>query len=97
MEKKLLQVQATFKIYSSPPKQVFVGLRGSFSKDGIDELLRSIAVGRGRTEKLTNGLPTIKDVEAWDGLDGKLPEEEDIDLSDIELDDLDEPEKKIEL
>eukprot|EP00111_Clytia_hemisphaerica_P000059 TCONS_00000140-protein len=76
-------------------KKVFVGLRGSFSKDGIDELLRSIAVGRGRTEKLTNGLPSIKAVESWDGLDGKMPEEEDIDLSDIELDDLDdEPKKK---
>jgi len=74
--------------------QVFVGLRGAFSKDGIDELLRSIAVGRGRTEKLSDGLPTIKDAEAWDGQDGKLPEEEDIDLSDIELDDLDDVKKK---
>jgi len=77
-------------------KKVFVILRGSFGKDGIDELLRSIAVGRGRTEKLSQGLPTIKDAEKWDGLDGKLPEEEDIDLSDIELDDL-EPAKKVEL
>lgn len=54
-------------------------------------MLKSIAVGRGRTEKLPNELPTISDVPAWDGLDGKLPEEEDIDLSDI---DLDEPEDK---
>lgn len=74
-------------------KKVYVGLRGSFSKTGIDELLKSIAVGRGRTEKLTNGLPTISDAEAWDGLDGKLPEEEDIDLSDIDLDDLDSDKK----
>jgi len=78
-------------------KKVFVTLRGSFGKEGIDELLRSIAVGRGRTEKLPEGLPAIKDAEAWDGQDGKLPEEEDIDLSDIELDDLDEPAKKVEL
>jgi len=74
-------------------KKVFVGLRGSFSKTGIDELLKAIAVGRGRTEKLTDGLPTISDVEAWDGLDGKMPEEEEIDLSDIELDDLDSDNK----
>lgn len=60
-------------------------------------MLRSIAVGRGRTEKLPEGLPAIKDAEAWDGKDGKLPEEEDIDLSDIDLDDLDEPAKKVEL
>ena len=76
--------------------QIYVGLRGSFSYTGIDELLKSIAVGRGRTEKLPNGLPTISDVSAWDGKDGKLPKEEDIDLSDIELDDLG-TEKKDEL
>ena len=59
-------------------------------------MLRSIAAGRGRTEKLSQGLPAIKNAEPWDGQDGKLPEEEDIDLSDIELDDLDEP-KRVEL
>jgi len=80
-------------------KKVFVLLRGSFSKSGIDELLKSIAVGRGRTEKLTNGLPTLSNAEAWDGKDGQLPEEEDIDLSDVDLDDLDEPatKKNVEL
>lgn len=77
-------------------KKVYVGLRGAFSYSGIDEVLKGIAVGRGRTEQLPNGLPTISDVPKWDGQDGKLPEEEDIDLSDIELDDLDS-EKKDEL
>jgi len=73
-------------------KKVFVTLRGSFSADGIDELLKSIAVGRGRTDKLPNGLPTLSDVEAWDGQDGAMPADEDIDLSDVELDDI-EPAK----
>ena len=71
-------------------------LTGSFGKDGIDELLRSIAVGRGRSRKLAE-LPTISDVAPWDGKDGEMPVEEDIDLSDVELDDLDEEEKKDEL
>jgi len=68
-------------------KKVFVGLRGAFSKEGIDELLRSIAVGRGHTEKLSNGLPELSDVDPWDGKDGELPQEEEIDLSDVDLDD----------
>ena len=76
--------------------QVYVLLKGSFSSDGIDELLRSIAVGRGRTEKLTEGLPTLSDVEPWNGKDGELPAEEEYDLSDVELDDID-AEKKDEL
>jgi len=75
-------------------KKVFVGLKGAFSKEGVDELLKSIAVGRGRTEKLPAGLPTIEKVAAWDGQDGALPEEEDIDLSDVDLEDLDEPKKE---
>merc|ERR1712013_589085 len=77
-------------------KKVFVLLTGSFGKDGIDELLRSIAVGRGRSRKLAE-LPTISDVAPWDGKDGEMPVEEDIDLSDVELDDLDEEDKKDEL
>ena len=38
---------------------------------------------------MDHGLPALSDVPAWDGKDGELPEEEDIDLSDVELDDLD--------
>merc|ERR1711962_253057 len=67
-------------------KKVYVLLRGSFSESGIDELLKAIAVGRGRTEKLPNGLPTIEEVPAWDGQDGQLPEEEPLDLSDLDMD-----------
>ena len=71
-------------------------LTGSFGKEGIDELLRGIAVGRGRTRKLAD-IPSISDVAPWDGKDGEMPVEEDIDLSDVELDDLDDDEKKDEL
>ena len=78
-------------------RQVYVILKGSFSKEGVDELLKGIAVGRGRTEKLPAGLPTIETVPAWDGQDGQLPEEEDIDLSDVDLDDEEEGAKKEEL
>merc|ERR1719318_797658 len=67
-------------------KKVFVLLRGSFSESGIDELLKAIAVGRGRTDSLPNGLPTIEEVPAWDGQDGQLPEEEPLDLSDLDMD-----------
>jgi len=67
-------------------KKVFVLLRGSFSESGIDELLKAIAVGRGRTEQLRDGLPTIEEVPAWDGQDGQLPEEEPLDLSDLDMD-----------
>ena len=35
-------------------------------------------------------LPAAAAVEAWDGKDGELPVEEDIDLSDVDLDDKDE-------
>lgn len=76
-------------------KLQFAPLRGSFGYDGINEFLRDISYGRGRTTPVIGGkLPTIKTVDAWDGKDGVLPEEEDIDLSDVELDD--EP-KKVEL
>ena len=35
-------------------------------------------------------IPKISKVEAWDGKDGELPVEEEIDLSDVDLDDKDE-------
>jgi len=78
-------------------KKVFVHLKGSFSKEGVDELLKSIAVGRGRTEKLTAALPTLSDAPQWDGKDGELPAEEDYDLSDFDMDAEGAEEKKDEL
>lgn len=43
-------------------KQVYVRLRGEFSLSGIDEFLKSIAVGRVRTEMLPQSLPTLATV-----------------------------------
>jgi len=61
---------------------------GSFSFDGINEFLRDLSYGKGRTNPVRGAqLPKIAKVEAWDGKDGELPEEEDIDLSDVDLDD----------
>jgi len=76
-------------------KKIFATLRGAFSYDGINEFLRDTSFGRGRTTPLTSAsLPKAVAVEAWDGKDGELQLEDDIDLSDVELDDLDE---KVEL
>lgn len=72
-------------------KMKYTTLRGSFSKDGINEFLRDISYGRGQTAPLKGAeIPKIYTNEPWDGKDGVLPEEEDIDLSDVILDDKDE-------
>lgn len=72
-------------------KMKYTSLRGSFSKDGINEFLRDISYGRGQTAPVKGAsLPKIYNSEAWDGKDGQLPEEEDIDLSDVDLDEKDE-------
>ncbi|XP_057677977.1 protein disulfide-isomerase A6 [Corythoichthys intestinalis] len=69
-------------------KMKFALLRGSFSETGIHEFLRELSVGRGSTATLAGGvIPKIHTVEPWDGKDGQLPEEEEYDLSDVELDD----------
>ncbi|KAI1895127.1 hypothetical protein AGOR_G00103100 [Albula goreensis] len=74
-------------------KMKFALLRGSFSETGIHEFLRDLSVGRGSTATVGGGaLPKIYAVEAWDGKDGELPVEDDIDLSDVELDDLEKTE-----
>lgn len=66
-------------------------LRGAFSKEGINEFLRDLSYGRGSTAPVRGGeLPKILKIEAWDGKDGELPPEEDIDLSDVDLDSKDE-------
>jgi len=69
-------------------KAKYVLLRGSFSEAGINEFLRDLSVGRGSTAQLPGDkLPKVESVEAWDGKDAKIVEEEDIDLSDVSLDD----------
>ena len=74
-------------------KKMFVLLTGPFEEGGINELLRAVSYGRGRTEPLKGGvLPEIEKREAWDGKDGEVPQEEDYgDLDDV---DMDEPETK---
>ncbi|XP_055710332.1 protein disulfide-isomerase A6 homolog [Phlebotomus papatasi] len=72
-------------------KKKFALLRGSFSREGINEFLRDISYGRGQTAPLPgNGEISVQTAEPWDGKDGQLPEEEDIDLSDVVLDDVKE-------
>ncbi|KAL2099155.1 hypothetical protein ACEWY4_005635 [Coilia grayii] len=69
-------------------KMKFALLKGSFSETGIHEFLRDLSVGRGSTATVGGAaLPKIHTVEPWDGKDGELPQEDDIDLSDVDLDD----------
>lgn len=70
-------------------KMKFALLKGSFSEQGINEFLRELSFGRGSTSPVGGGaIPKIYKVDAWDGKDGELPVEDDIDLSDVELDDI---------
>lgn len=74
-------------------KMKFALLKGSFSEQGINEFLRELSFGRGSTSPVGGGaIPKINTVEAWDGKDGELPVEDDIDLSDVELDDIEKDE-----
>ena len=73
----------------SVKKSKFTVLKGSFSFDGISAFLRELAAGRGSTEPIRGGkLPELSKSEQWDGKDGKLPVEDDMNLDDIELDPL---------
>jgi len=63
-------------------------LRGAFSKDGIYEFLRDLSYGKGNTAPVKGqDISKIRKSVPWDGKDGELPPEEDIDLSDVDLDD----------
>lgn len=54
---------------------------------------RELSFGRGSTAPVGGGaFPAISTREPWDGKDGELPMEDDIDLSDVELDDLERDE-----
>ncbi|CAB3239663.1 unnamed protein product [Arctia plantaginis] len=67
-------------------KLKFSTLRGSFSETGINEFLRDLSFGRGQTAPVRGAeMPAVVAGDAWDGLDGELPPEEDIDLSDVDL------------
>lgn len=54
-------------------------------------IYRDLSYGKGNTAPVKGQeLPKINTIQAWDGKDGVLPEEEDIDLSDVDLDEKDE-------
>jgi protein disulfide-isomerase A6 len=76
----------------SHKKMKYSTLTGSFSYDGLNEFLRDLSYGKGRTTPVRGAaLPKLAKIDAWDGKDGQLPvEEEEYDLSDVELDDKDE-------
>lgn len=64
-------------------------LRGSFSFEGISEFLRDLTYGRGSSLPIRdNALPSVTSSDPWDGKDGEMPDVEDIDLSDVVLDDV---------
>jgi len=65
-------------------KMKYATLTGPFSEVGIQEFVRDVSLGRGATATIQgNGLPEIKDAEPWDGKDGEVPVEEEIDLSEL--------------
>jgi len=75
----------------SHKKMKYSTLTGSFGYDGINEFLRDLSYGKGRTSPVRGAaMPKVSKVDAWDGKDGEMPEEEEIDLSDVDLDDHDE-------
>lgn len=71
-------------------KMMYTVLTGPFSEEGVESFLNGISFGRaGRNSHSLKDdkLPEIVDNEPWDGKDGQLPEEDDIDLSDFKWDD----------
>lgn len=72
-------------------KMKFSLLRGSYSKEGINEFLRDLSYGKGQILPIKGAeLPKINELSGWDGKDGQPIEEEDIDLSDVDMDEKDE-------
>ncbi|VDK84632.1 unnamed protein product [Litomosoides sigmodontis] len=75
-------------------KMKFSMLKGSFGVSGIQEFLRDLSYGKGQTAPMKGAeFPEILSVEPWDGKDGEMPVEEDIDVSDIDLDEEEKPNK----
>ncbi|VBB29750.1 unnamed protein product [Acanthocheilonema viteae] len=75
-------------------KMKFTMLKGSFDVSGIQEFLKGISYGRSQTIPLKGAeLPKILNAEPWDGKDGEMPVAEDIDVSDVDLDEEEKPER----
>lgn len=73
-------------------------MTGSFGKDGISEFLRDVSYGRGKTSSLRgSSFPEADTIKAWDGKDAELPVIDDIDLSDVDLEEDSDTQKKTEL
>lgn len=80
-------------------KGKYVVLKGSFGQEGVSAFLKELAAGR-LTSPLVplagvseGKLPAVVDSAAWDGKDGKLEVVEDIDLSDVNMDESPEGEQ----
>ncbi|KAF1763432.1 hypothetical protein GCK72_011698 [Caenorhabditis remanei] len=79
----------------SPSKMKYATQIGQFSTSGIKEFLNSVNYGKLRVQSvqpahLSNNSLKIVDTEPWDGKDKELPKMEEIDLSDVDLDEKDE-------
>ncbi|XP_039254908.2 protein disulfide-isomerase A6-like [Styela clava] len=71
-------------------KKFYTVLTGPFNNDGIESFLNGISYGRaGRNSHALpdSQLPNVVDCSPWDGKDGQLPQEEEVDLSDFKWDD----------
>ena len=78
-------------IVSTAPKAKYSVLTCPFEQDAILDFLKELTKGfNGQVSPIKGGkLPKIDTIDPWDGKDGEMPVEEEIDLSDVELDDLD--------
>uniref|UniRef100_A0A915Q2K7 protein disulfide-isomerase n=1 Tax=Setaria digitata TaxID=48799 RepID=A0A915Q2K7_9BILA len=75
-------------------KMKFSMLKGSFGVAGINEFLRDLSYGKGQTAPMKGAeFPKISSVKPWDGRDGEIPVEEEIDVSDVNLDEEEKPRK----
>ncbi|KAI6209531.1 Protein disulfide-isomerase [Aphelenchoides besseyi] len=84
-------------IAANSRKLKYSTMTGSFGKDGVGEFLRDLSYGRGKTSTIRGTeFPEAQDVKPWDGKDAEPPVMEEIDLSDVELEDLEDL-KKTEL
>ena len=68
-------------------------LTGPFTRDGISEYLRDLSYGRGKTSSMKGTqFPTIQGVQEWDGKDAEPPQLDELDLSDVELEEMEKTE-----
>lgn len=68
-------------------KQLHSVMRGTFNKDGINNFIEGILIGKGSLLPIPADLK-FNTVSQWDGKDPVIFEEEEIDLSDVTLEDL---------